>query len=93
MTPWTGVRGKRVLMTGGTNGIGLAAAMELARRGAELAVVVRSQARAAAAAAKIQAAGGGRTDVLARRPLFQGGHSKGLAAEVLERYPALEDRA
>jgi NAD(P)-dependent dehydrogenase (short-subunit alcohol dehydrogenase family) len=55
MADWTGVAGKRVLMTGATGGIGLAAAKELAKRGAHLAIVARSQERAQAAVAQISA--------------------------------------
>jgi NAD(P)-dependent dehydrogenase (short-subunit alcohol dehydrogenase family) len=56
MPSWGGVAGKRVVITGATNGIGLAAAIELARRGAVLTIVARSQSRAAAAVRRIQAA-------------------------------------
>src|SRR5207247_2423873 len=63
--PWGGVAGKRVLITGATRGIGLAAAIELARRGAQPTLVARSEARAADAVSQIQAAAGGATvDVL-----------------------------
>ncbi len=65
MQTWGGVAGKRVLITGATTGIGLAAAVELARRGAQLTLVARSEARAADAVRRIQAAGKGATvDVL-----------------------------
>src|SRR5437868_15160715 len=47
--PWGGVAGKRVLITGGTSGIGLAAATELARRGAQLTLIARTESRAAQA--------------------------------------------
>lgn len=57
---WTGVAGKRVVITGATGGIGLAAAIELGRRGAELTIVGRDEGRAARAAQLI----GGRVDVL-----------------------------
>lgn len=45
--------GKRIILTGGTGGIGLAAARQLAARGAELTIVGRSPKRAQAAAASI----------------------------------------
>jgi NAD(P)-dependent dehydrogenase (short-subunit alcohol dehydrogenase family) len=65
MQTWGGVADKRVLITGATSGIGLAAAVELARRGARLTLVARSEARAADAVRQIQADGKGATvDVL-----------------------------
>ena len=79
------VRGKRVLITGATNGIGLAAAEELARRGAQLAIVARSDAKAAAAVERI----GGDVDVL-KADLASQASVRALAAEVLERYPRLD---
>ena len=49
---WDGVAGKRVVLTGGTNGIGLAAAEALAARGAQLAIVARDQTCGERAAAR-----------------------------------------
>ncbi|TMD43910.1 MAG: SDR family oxidoreductase [Chloroflexi bacterium] len=46
---WDGVAGKRVLITGGTSGIGLAAATELARRGGQVTLIARTESRAARA--------------------------------------------
>jgi NAD(P)-dependent dehydrogenase (short-subunit alcohol dehydrogenase family) len=63
MAQWTGVAGKQVLMTGATNGIGLAAAKELARRGARLTIVARSEQRAQEAVSQIDAAAGGDASV------------------------------
>jgi NAD(P)-dependent dehydrogenase (short-subunit alcohol dehydrogenase family) len=90
MVPWNGVQGKRVLMTGGTNGIGLAGARELAARGADLSIVARGQARGETAAAQIQAAGRGRPVDVLLADLTSQAAVRRLAAEVLERYPRLE---
>jgi NAD(P)-dependent dehydrogenase (short-subunit alcohol dehydrogenase family) len=56
MAERSSVGGKRVLITGATHGIGLAAAQELARRGANLAIVARTQTRADEAVAHIRQA-------------------------------------
>ncbi len=89
MTEWTGVRDKRVLITGATSGIGLAGAEALARRGANVAIVARSQARAADAVRRIEAASGSKVDVL-HADLSSQASVRALAAEVLERYPTIE---
>jgi short-subunit dehydrogenase len=51
------VNEKQILITGATNGIGLAAAEALAAFGANLAIVGRSKTRTRIAAARIRAAG------------------------------------
>src|SRR5258708_18100518 len=95
MQEWTGVRGKQVVITGATNGIGLAAAEALAALGANLAIVARSQARSAAAVERIRAAAGGdaarevQVDVLLA-DLESQVSVRRLAAEILERYPRVE---
>jgi retinol dehydrogenase 14 len=52
------MKGKTVLFTGASRGMGRFAAIELARRGAEILVVGHNQARGAAAVDAIRAAGG-----------------------------------
>src|SRR5262245_48277200 len=51
--PWD-VRGKTILITGASSGIGLHAAIELARRGARIAMVGRNPARSEAAAREVR---------------------------------------
>ena len=85
-----GVRGKRVVITGATGGIGLAAAEALARDGALLSIVARSQDRAAAAVSRIaQVAGGLSVDGLSA-DLASQASVRTLAAEVLDRYPRVD---
>lgn len=82
--------GKRVLITGATAGIGLAAAEELARRGAELAIVARSKERARAARERIaRASGAGDVDVLLADLSSQSAVRR-LAGEILDRYARLD---
>jgi NAD(P)-dependent dehydrogenase (short-subunit alcohol dehydrogenase family) len=84
MTDWD-IRGKRVVVTGATNGIGLAACVELAKMGANLALVARSDQRARAAVARI----GGDVDVL-YADLAEQASVRKLAEEILQRYPRLD---
>ena len=56
--------GKTVLITGGTDGLGLALATQLASEGAAVAVCGRDEERLAVAQGALQAVGG---DVLAQR--------------------------
>ena len=91
MSEWTGVAGKRVLITGATNGIGLAAAEELARRGAKLAVVARDERKGRACVERIERAGGGRSGVdLLLADLSLQASVRQLAAETLERYARID---
>ncbi|HUA97531.1 MAG TPA: 3-oxoacyl-[acyl-carrier-protein] reductase [Terracidiphilus sp.] len=54
----TGVEGRIALVTGASQGIGRACAVELARRGATVALAARNQAKLAETAAEIEASGG-----------------------------------
>jgi retinol dehydrogenase-14 len=83
--PWTDVVGKRVLLTGATGGIGLAAARRLAAMGAELTLVGRSASRARQAVAAI----GRPVDVLLA-DLSSQASVRQLAADVLTRYDRLD---
>jgi NAD(P)-dependent dehydrogenase (short-subunit alcohol dehydrogenase family) len=91
MSEWTGVGGKRVIITGGTNGIGLAAAKQLAGRGANLTVVARSQQRAAMAAPQIaRAAQDARAPDVLIADLAAQRDVRRLAQEIEQRYPRVD---
>jgi NAD(P)-dependent dehydrogenase (short-subunit alcohol dehydrogenase family) len=81
---WSGVAGKRVVITGATGGIGLAAARRLAAMGAEVTIVGRSEDRAEQAAASITRP----VDVLLADLASQAAVRR-LADEIAERYPAV----
>jgi NAD(P)-dependent dehydrogenase (short-subunit alcohol dehydrogenase family) len=89
MTEWTGVRDKRVLITGATRGIGLAAAQALARRGAQLAIVARDDARGRDAVRAIEGEGGSKVDLL-HADLASQASVRALAEAALERYPRID---
>jgi NAD(P)-dependent dehydrogenase (short-subunit alcohol dehydrogenase family) len=91
MQDWTGVAGKRVIITGATRGIGLAAARELAHRGALLSIVARSESRAAAAVDQIRAAGGPQTEVeVLFADLSSQASIRKLADEILANHPRID---
>src|ERR1700680_980409 len=85
------VEGQPVLITGATSGIGLAAATELAVRGARLAIVARDEAKARGAVAEIDAGSraGAHVDVLVADLASQAA-VRSLANEALGRYPRLD---
>jgi NAD(P)-dependent dehydrogenase (short-subunit alcohol dehydrogenase family) len=90
MPPWGGVGGKRVVLTGGTNGIGLAAAMELGRRGADLTLVARNQAKASEAVRRISAVSSGKAPDVVLADLASQSSIRQLATELLARYARIQ---
>jgi NAD(P)-dependent dehydrogenase (short-subunit alcohol dehydrogenase family) len=82
---------KTIVITGSTNGIGLAAAKALAALGETVVIVGRSEARTRAAAARIEAraAKGATVDTLIADLSSQAG-VRSLAREIRDRYPVLD---
>ena len=83
------MRGKTVLVTGGTGGIGKATALGLATMGAHLAITGRDRWRTESAAREIRAAGGGQVDVFVA-DLSSQSEVRRLAEEVLQRLPRID---
>jgi len=79
-----------VLITGATRGIGQAASIQLARAGAELAVVGRDPERVEMVAGEAEAAAGGARVHQHVADLSPMGGVRALAAEVLERYERID---
>ena len=79
-----------VILTGATRGIGRAAAIALAARGAELVVVGRDPARVRATAEEARGSGGGAPVHEHVADLAQMGEVRRFAAELLEGYPRID---
>ena len=87
---WRGVTGRRVIVTGATRGIGLAAAETLADAGARLTLVARSSTRGEAAATRLRARRpGAEVEVLEADLESQAGVRR-VAAEILSRHRRID---
>lgn len=88
MTP--NMAGKRVAITGANSGIGKAAALELARAGAEVVLVCRDATRGAAAITDIQAETGSERLALMLCDISSQADIRRFCAEFRERYETLD---
>jgi NAD(P)-dependent dehydrogenase (short-subunit alcohol dehydrogenase family) len=86
----TPLRGKTVLITGATSGIGLVTARELARQGARVVLVGRSRQKCDAALAQIQAQTGSREAEALLADLSAQQQVRDLARQFLERHARLD---
>jgi retinol dehydrogenase 14 len=90
MAPTTSMAGKTVLITGGTGGIGQAAAIALASIGARVGITGRDRARADRAAAAITSASGNAAVDVFVADMSSQAEVRRLANEVLTAYPRLD---
>lgn len=86
----SGMEGKVCVVTGATSGIGRMTALELARRGASVAIVARDPERARETASAIAAAGGGRAPEVFLADLSSQAEIRRAAAEILARLPRID---
>ena len=84
------MRGKTVVITGGTSGIGEVAAEALARMGARIVLVGRNKARAEATSARLRRSGPGVAHSVYFADLTRLGEMKRVAAEIGEREPPID---
>ena len=90
MTATPSMTGKTVLITGGTGGIGRAAAVGLASMGARVGITGRDRTRADAAAAAIARESGTREVDIFVADMSSQAEVRRLADEVLAAYPRLD---
>jgi NAD(P)-dependent dehydrogenase (short-subunit alcohol dehydrogenase family) len=86
----TDVSGKRMILTGATDGIGLAAAKALAAAGAELTIVARNPEKARATVAEITTAQRGSQREVVIADLSVQADVRRAAAEIAARYPHID---
>ena len=84
------MEGKTCLITGGSDGIGYAAARELARLGATVLIVDKNAVKTAAAVARIIEETGNRTARYLQADLSSQGEVRSLAGQVKEQMPRLD---
>jgi NAD(P)-dependent dehydrogenase (short-subunit alcohol dehydrogenase family) len=83
------LQGKTCLITGGTSGIGLEAAVDIAAMGAQVVVTGRNRAKAEVAVADIKRRSGSPNIDLLIGDFESQKSTRALAAHVLEKYPAI----
>lgn len=84
------MKGKVVVVTGGSSGIGASAALELARRGATVVAVGRDEKRLKGVSEKIRAVNPATAAEPLRADFASLSQVRGLAREVLERHPRID---
>ena len=84
------IDGRRVVITGATSGIGRATALELARRGASLAIVCRNRGKGEATVAEIEAAVPGASAELVEGDLADLASVRKAAQELRDRYDHID---
>jgi retinol dehydrogenase 12 len=84
------IAGRRVVITGATSGIGYAAALELARRGAQLAIVCRNPDRGKTTAAEIESALPGSVIDILVADLSELDQVRSVAEEIRTRYSSVD---
>lgn len=83
------LQGKTIAVTGATNGIGEVAARELARSGAEVIIISRSESKCAATAAKIKSETGSQLVSYIAADLSTLDGMRHAADTIRERFPKL----
>lgn len=84
------ITGQRVIVTGATSGIGMATALELARRGGDISIVCRNLEKGKATAAEIEAVVPGSTVEVLLADLSELDQVRRLAEEVRGRHPVVD---
>jgi NAD(P)-dependent dehydrogenase (short-subunit alcohol dehydrogenase family) len=84
------MKGKNIVITGGTSGVGEAAAERLAQMGARIILVARNKSRADATLVRLRRSGPGVAHSVYFADLARLGEMKRLAAEIADREPSID---